>query len=123
MWLRLFLFLQQREIRVSCGYFVMNFRGVSAKKNRGRKLLSVLLKRHRKGCNISQLESEFSENCMGIVPHVLAGINTYCAGYAKAHPKGHCLSLLFELARDWKTPEMYQFNGAQPNPSETLSVS
>jgi len=111
------------EIRVSGRKIFVNHGGKPAAWNRGRKLLWLLVNRHLAGCNISQLELEFSENSMGIVPHVLAGINTYCAGYAKAHPKGHCLSLLFELARDWKTPEMYQFNGAQPNPSETLSVS
>ena len=111
------------EIRVSGRKNFMNHGGKPAAWNRGRKLLWLLVNRHLAGCNISQLELEFSENSMGIVPHVLAGINTYCAGYAKAHPKGHCLSLLFELARDWKTPEMYQFNGVQPNPSETLSVS
>jgi len=91
----------------------MNFRGVSAKKNRGRKLLSVLLKRHRKGCNISQLESEFSEDCFGLVPHVLACIHAYSL-YDPTYghvPLIQCnsLSFLFELLRGWKMPEMYQF--------------
>ena len=84
----------------------MNSRTKSAKWNRSKKLFYVLRRRHRKGCNITQLESEFSEDCMGIVPHVLACVNTYSADYKL----NKCLSVLFELTRNWKTPEMYQFH-------------
>ena len=51
----------------------------SAKSDRGRKLFHVLRCRHRKGCNITHFEPEFSEDCMGLVPHVLACVNTYSA--------------------------------------------
>ena len=47
---------------------------------------------------------------MGLVPHVLACIYTYSAD----GPKHECLSVLFELTRDWKTPEIYQFNQTWP---------
>ena len=55
---------------------IMNHHDESAKSNRRRKLFEVLVKRYHKGCNISQLQSEFSEDGIGIVPHVLASINT-----------------------------------------------
>ena len=87
----------------------MNYRTKSAKLNRGRKLFKLLRKRHRSGCNISLLESEFTENCMGLVPHVLACVSTY----SRTNPrdKQKCLSVIFELVRDWKMPEMYQVRG------------
>ena len=98
----------------------MNHSNKSAKWNRRRKLFCLLKNRHRDGCNVSQLESEFTDDSMGIVPHVLACVSTYSAGCSK----GHCLSMLFDLARNWKTPEMYHFHGAQlNNSSETLSIS
>ena len=84
----------------------MNRSIVSAKLNRAQKLFILLRKRHREGCSITQLESEFSEDSMGLVPHVLSCINAYSTGFSKRH----CLSLLFELARDWKTPEIYQLH-------------
>ena len=84
----------------------MNDNDEPAKQNRREKLFSLLLYRYREGCTISQLESEFSEDCMGLVPHVIACINTYAA--YRHHPQTQCLSILFELARNWKTPEIYQ---------------
>mmetsp|Transcript_8302 Transcript_8302/g.19480 ORF Transcript_8302/g.19480 Transcript_8302/m.19480 type:complete len:505 (+) Transcript_8302:100-1614(+) len=87
----------------------MNNGDNSAKWNRGRKLFCLLAQRHRDDRNMTQLESEFSQDGMGLVPHVLACINSYAT-----HDKAKChLSLLFELARDWKTPEMYQLHTAQ----------
>ncbi|EJK45364.1 hypothetical protein THAOC_36023 [Thalassiosira oceanica] len=102
----------------------------SAKRNRRRKLFCILAHRFDDDCTINHLESEFSEGGMGLVPHVLACINTYTEDYkslieTSATPDAEddidCLSmadelsyfnlsLLFELARDWKTPEMYQFH-------------
>ncbi|EJK70935.1 hypothetical protein THAOC_07667 [Thalassiosira oceanica] len=92
--------------------FMMNNRDKSAKWNRSRKLFCLLARRHLDDRNMTQLESEFSEDGAGLLPHVLACINTYATDYqAKFN-----LSLLFELARDWKTPEMYQFrNSAMPS--------
>ena len=108
------------EIRVSGCKDFMNNGDKPARWNRCRKMLSLLGKRHREGCNITQLESEFSEDSMGIVPHVLAGIITYCAGYSDACVKGYCLSVLFELAQNWKTPAMYQFHEAQAERSNKI---
>ena len=59
----------------------MNYSSTSAKLNRGRKLFYLLSNRYRKGYSITQLEMEFSEDGMGIVPHVLACVNTYSADY------------------------------------------
>ena len=84
----------------------MNDSNRTAKQNRGEKLFRLLFTRVRKGCNISQHESEFSEDCVGLVPHVLACVNTYSAN----RPQSQCLSVLFELARNWKTLEIYQFS-------------
>ena len=78
----------------------------SAKLNRRKKMFWLLAHRRLNGCIITQLESEFSEKGLGLVPHVLACINAYSADY----PKDLCLSVLFELARNWKTPEMYQLH-------------
>ena len=94
---------------------LMNRSYGAIKWNRRRKLLWLLEHRHRKGRNTTQIESEFSGDCLGIVPHVLACINTYAkanAGYATDDVSKFNLSLLFELARDWKTPEMYQLHHA-----------
>ncbi|EJK47303.1 hypothetical protein THAOC_33986 [Thalassiosira oceanica] len=88
--------------------FMMNNRKKSTKWNRSRKLFCLLARRHLDDRNMTQIESEFSEDGMGLLPHVLACINTYATEYqAKFN-----LSLLFELARDWKTPEMYQFRNS-----------
>jgi len=81
----------------------MNDSDKSAKWNRRRKLFALLFGRHRKGSSVSQLESEFSEDSMGLVPHVLACINTYSEDGCN-----RCLSILFDLVRNWKTPEIFQ---------------
>ena len=95
-------------IGLSEGEF-MNDGDKSAKWNRGKKLYLQLVYRHLKGHNMTQIESEFSKDGMGLVPHVLASINTYANAYEADDESNLNLSLLFELARDWKTPEMYQF--------------
>ncbi|EJK75221.1 hypothetical protein THAOC_03064 [Thalassiosira oceanica] len=82
----------------------MNKLDTSAKFDRGRKLYNILRQRYHRGCIILQLESEFSGDGIGLVPHVLACVNTYSADYKP----NMCLSILFELARNWKTPEIYQ---------------
>ena len=86
----------------------MNGGNETAKTNRARKLFWLLVGRYRKGCIVSQLELEFPEDCyrLGLVPHVLACINTYSA-YG---PKQECLSVLFVLVRNWETPAIYQFH-------------
>ena len=69
---------------------------------------------------MKQIESEFSGDGLGLLPHVLACINTYAKAsdalaknsYAARATSKFKLSLLFELARDWKTPEMYQLHHA-----------
>ena len=84
----------------------MNRWNQSAKSNRGRKLFLVFAQRHDlKGYNITQFESEFSEDSMKLVPRVMACINTYSADF----PLKVCLWIYFKLVRDWVLPEMYQF--------------
>ena len=87
---------------------LMNDREKSAKFNRRRKLFRQLAIRHLEGCNVPQLEAEFSEEGVRIVPHVLACVNRYCC--EEVNRPQDCISILFELARDWKTPEIYQFH-------------
>ena len=87
---------------------LMNRNNKSAKSNRGKKLLGLLLQRHRTCGNIiSHLESYISKDCMGLVPYVLGYINTYSAG---------CFSLseLFEVVQVWKMPEMYRSRWTPP---------
>ena len=81
----------------------MNDSDKSAKWNRRRKLFALLEGRHRRGCNVSQLELELLEDGMGLVPHVLACIITYSEDGCN-----RCLSILFDLIRNWKTPEIFQ---------------
>ncbi|EJK62685.1 hypothetical protein THAOC_16693 [Thalassiosira oceanica] len=81
----------------------------SAKVVRGMKLFSLIWHRHREDQTTSQLQSEFLDEGVKLVPHVMACINTYAAKF----PKRKCLSVLFELARDWKTPEMYQLRHSE----------
>ena len=95
----------------------MNDGDKSAKWNRGKKLYLLLVYRHLESHNMTQMESEFSENGLGLVPHVLAYMNTSATTAYEADDGSiyHVatrfnLSLLFELVRDWKTPEMYQFH-------------
>ena len=89
----------------------MNDSSKSSKWNRRRKLLWLLEKMHHDGVNMTQIVSEFSEDDLGLVPQVLACINTYATDYGSV-ASIYNLSLIFELARDWKTPEMYQFRHA-----------
>ena len=93
---------------VGSNYF-MNSNNVSAKWNRRRKLCWLLRQRHVDGRIISQLESEFSEDGMGIVPQVLGCINMYFADSSRP-----CLPVLFELVRGWKIPEILQLGSAEP---------
>ena len=98
----------------------MNRHFPHTKWNRGSKLFWLLVQRHLKGRNTTQIESEFSGDGLGLVPHVLACINACAAAEVSTYKLGYVvqeirrdvvaynLSLLFELARDWKTPEMYQ---------------
>ena len=81
----------------------MNDSDKPANWNRRRKLFALLFGRHRRGCNVSQLELELLEDGMGLVPHVLACINTY-----SGDGSNRCLSILFDLVRNWKTPEVFQ---------------
>ena len=85
---------------------MMNRHNKTAKSNRGKKMFCLLQMKYSKGFIISQLEREFLEDGLGLVPHVLACINTYSRDYKLSK----CLSVLFELARNWKTPEIYQFH-------------
>ena len=92
---------------------LMNRSYGAIKWNRRRKLLWLIEHRHLIGRNTTQIETEFSEDGLGLVPHVLACINTYTVGFESADVTwSYKLSLLFELARDWKTPEMYQLHHA-----------
>ena len=92
----------------SASKMFMNDSIKSGKWNRGRKLFWVLVIRHP---NASHIESELPERNMGFVPHVLACINTYSTYWRRSDFIANCnLSVLFELVRDWKTPEMYQFH-------------
>ena len=86
-------------------YPFMNDSDKCSKLNRGRKFYALLAHRHLDGSNVSQLEAEFSEDGVKIAPYVLASVNKYYWEEVK-----DCISILFELARDWKTPEIYQFN-------------
>ena len=91
---------------------IMNVCDRSASWNRRRKLFWMLAERHRKGLNMTQIETEFSEDGLGVLPLVLACINTYAKAYSYRPMSKFNLSLLFELTRDWKTPEMYQLHYA-----------
>ena len=62
----------------------MNFGHVSAKSNRGRKMFRLLRRGYREGCIIPQLESEFSENAMVLVPHVFSCINDYSRDFCRS---------------------------------------
>ena len=99
---------------------IMNDCNKDAKWNRRRKLFWLLGRRHIHGLNMTLFEPEFSGDSLGVMPHVLACINTYATTvYAEGYQSRLHLSLLFELARDWKTPEMYQFHHTQLR-SQTL---
>ncbi|EJK53965.1 hypothetical protein THAOC_26495, partial [Thalassiosira oceanica] len=70
--------------------FMINHRDKPAKWNRGRKLFCLLAQRHRDDRNMTQLESEFSQDGMGLVPHVLACINSYaCMNSYATHDKAN----------------------------------
>ena len=112
-----------------------NNEDASGKWNRGVKLFFLLGRRHSAGDNMIRLESEFAGDGAGIVPHVLGFINSYAnivnsnevemddSYFDWLHPNidrlyrqndrnesyRFNLTLLFELARGWKTPEIYQF--------------
>lgn len=116
-----------------------NNEDASGKWNRGVKLIFLIAKRHSAGDNMIRLQSEFAGDGPGIVPHVLGFINSYATivnskrgcpyemewetyfdwrspNIGRLYRQNDSnesyrfnLTLLFELARGWKTPEIYQF--------------
>ena len=74
-------------------------------------MFSLLAHKHLKGgCIISQLQSEFPGYGIGLIPQVLTCINTYAEGSSKRRG----LSVLFDLIRNWKMPEIFQ-RSAKPS--------
>ena len=79
----------------------------TARYNRRRKLYHLLSVRNREGSNVRHLNLEFraendeDDDSIKLVPKVLESIN-------RSSPIAKPLSILYEITRSWKMPELYE---------------
>ena len=85
------------------------------KSKRSMKMHYILSLRHREGSNVQHLNTEFDEDKDGdatslkIVPKVLEAIHKYSKYhmYSKKYGLVLPLSIMYEILRGWKMPELY----------------
>jgi len=96
-----------KNVPLGCGNDNRKFSSSISK--RGAKIYQLLSKRNKEGSNVRHFESEFEigdeeEDSLKLVPKVLECIHSYPrASKLTVHP----LSILFEVIRGWKMPELY----------------
>ena len=82
--------------------------------NRGRKIYHLLCTRNREGSNVRQLNLEFGDedneddDSIKLVPKVLESIHHYSHGQEGSTTFFPPLSIIFEVLRSWKMPELYE---------------
>ena len=79
--------------------------------NRGRKIYSLLSSRNREGNNVYHLDAEFEDDSLKLVPKVLESVNIYARHSYRADTVPP-LSIMYEILRSWKMPNLYENNGA-----------
>ena len=71
------------------------------------RLLSL---RNRKGNNVQHLNLEFDDDdSLALVPNVLVSVHHY-SRIQQSNPV-HPLSIMYEILRSWKMPELYENSG------------
>ena len=83
-----------------------------------RKIYHLLSERNKEGSNVHYLNSEFDDDdeeggvSIKLVPRVLECVRDYhCAlldDYRKKYNPVPPLSIMFEILRSWKVPELYE---------------
>ena len=88
------------------------------KQNMRRKIYHLLSVRNKEGSNVHYLNSEFVDEeedvSMKLVPRVLECVHSYhrasssSDGYRRTYNPVPPLSIMFEILRSWKVPELYE---------------
>ena len=78
------------------------------------KIYHLLSLRNREGSNVQHLNLEFEDDdSLALVPRVLDSVHRYSRNIQWTNPL-HPLSIMYEILRSWKMPELYE-NGGVPN--------
>ena len=86
---------------------------------RAQKLYHLLSSRNREGTNVRHLNSEFGgedddkEDTLALVPKVLECVYRY--SHERVNSSVPPLSIMYEILRSWKMPELYDGRGAKGN--------
>ena len=87
---------------------------ITPKCNRARKMYHLLSLRSRERSNVKYLNSEFDDedDSLTLVPNVLASVQQYCYGGMHDYSdQVHPLSIMYEILRSWKMPQLYECRG------------
>ena len=92
-------------------YLDANNRGSQAE-NRSAKMYRLFSSRNKDGSNARHLDAELGEECVVLIPHVLSSVGRFYNAMSGSKWKygDHVgpMTIVFELARSWKMPEMYE---------------
>lgn len=96
-------------------HYCTNSSNTNSKTNRKDKIHHILSLRHREGSNVQHLNTEFDGDEDGdatslkIVPKVLEAIHKYSKYhiFSKKYDLERPLSIMYEILRGWKMPELY----------------
>jgi len=97
------------DVPVGCSNRNMNFPSSNAR--RGAKIYQLLSKRNEEGSNVKHFNAEFDgedeeEDSLKLVPKVLECVHRYSR--ASLLFTVHPLSIIYEIIRGWKMPELYE---------------
>ena len=107
-----------------------NYHSITPKDNRACKIYRLLSLRNRKGSNVQHLNLEFDDDdSLALVPNVLVSVHHY-SRIRQSNPEVyflwsnpvHPLSIMYEILRSWKMPELYENSGAQGRLGNTTGV-
>ena len=103
-----------------------NYSNMTPKGNRAMKIYHLLSLRNREGSNVQHLNVEFEDDdSLALVHRVLESVYRYSRsrsvrGFVRVRQLRlqpntvHPLSIMYEILRSWKMPELYE-NGGVPN--------
>ena len=83
--------------------------------NKAHKIYHLLSLRNREGTNVQHLNLEFEDDdSPTLVPRVLESVHRYSRNIQWTNPV-HPLSIMYEILRSWKMPELYESCIGVPN--------
>ena len=111
-----------------------NYSNMTPKGNRAMKIYHLLSLRNREGSNVQHLNVEFEDDdSLALVHRVLESVYRYSRsrsvrGFVRVRQLRlqpntvHPLSIMYEILRSWKMPELYENSGAQGRLGNTTGV-